>query len=204
MRKLTFETLPSAIAEILERLDRVEQLLNGETPSKPKAKKTETKIAEGSMDIKDAAKFLNVTVASMYSYVKNKKVPFEKQGGKLVFSGTALETWKQAKDKNKKSAGKKSAAKKTAVKKSTGKKAGSKKVNNQIDAGQKDMNIAPGELITAQEAQKLFNMPLPSIYYIIKTRKLPVVEKKGRALFYSKDELSKALNGKQKKSEKKS
>jgi excisionase family DNA binding protein len=174
MRKLTFDTLPGAIAEILERLDRVEQLLSGETPSKAKVKKLETKRAEESIDIKNAAKILNVSMASLYSYVKNKRIPFKKKGGKLAFSRTALETWRQ------------------------------EKVNSKKVSGKKDNNRNPDESITATEAQKFFNKPLASIYYIIKTRKLQVIEKKGRAKYYSKNELSKALKGKQKRSDKRS
>jgi hypothetical protein len=119
----------------------------------------------------------------VYSYVKNKRIPFEKQGGKLAFSRTALEAWKQEKNTGKRNTGKKS----------TGKK----------NTGNKEISSTPGELITPQEAQKIFNKPLPSIYYLIRTRKLQVVEKKGRMLYYSKNELSKALKGKQKKSKEK-
>jgi|WetSurSiteA1Bulk_404760.scaffolds.fasta_scaffold09884_1 excisionase family DNA binding protein len=192
MRKLTFDALPGAVAEILERLDRVEQLLNGKTPSKAKIKKLETKPTEESMDIKEAAKILSISVASMYSYVKNKRIPFEKQGGKLAFSRTALEAWQQEKNKSKKNADRKN----------TRKKGISKKVISKKNAYKKDNNITTGELITPQEAEKIFNKPLPSIYYIIRTRKLQVVEKKGRAQYYSKDELSKALKVKKKESDK--
>jgi predicted DNA-binding transcriptional regulator AlpA len=192
MRKLTFDTLPGAIAEILERLDRVEQLLIGKTPSKAKVKKMESKGPTESIDVTEAAKMLNSSVASVYSYVKNKKIPFEKKSGKLAFSPTALETWKQEKNKSKKKAGSNN----------TGKKGISKKVINKKDADKKDNSITTGKLITPLEAQKLFNKPLASIYYIIKTRKLQEVEKKGRAKYYLKDELSKAFKGKQKKSDK--
>jgi excisionase family DNA binding protein len=212
MRKLTFDTLPGAIAEILERLDRVEQLLNGKIPSKAKVKSSVTKSTGESVDIKDAAKMLSVSVASLYSYVKNKRIPFEKAGRKLVFSRTALEAWKlekdnSKKDTSKKETGKKETSKKVTGKKVTGKKVTSKKVTGKKDTSKKDIsikdvNINPNESITAQEAQKIFNKPLPSIYYLIKTRKLQVVEKKGRTLYYSKDELSNALKGKQKKSDK--
>ncbi|MBN1927381.1 MAG: helix-turn-helix domain-containing protein [Prolixibacteraceae bacterium] len=223
MRKLTFDALPGAIAEILERLDRVEQLLSGKTPSK--VKKLETKSAEESMDINEAAKMLNVTVASVYSYVKNNKIPFEKKGGKLTFSPTALETWMKEKNKSKKKTAKKSTskkntakkstskkitaekntAKKSAAKKSTAKKSAAKKntLKKELvkkDTGNKEVVITPAELITPQEAENIFNKALPSIYYAIRTRKLQAVEKRGRAQYYSKDELAKALKGKQKKS----
>jgi excisionase family DNA binding protein len=203
MRKLTFDALPGAIAEILERLDKVEQLLSGKTPSKAKVKKPETKSAAESMDINEAAKMLNISVASMYNYVKNNTIPFEKAGRKLAFSRTALETWKQEKNKSKKSTAKKSTAKKSTGKKSSGKKATVKKSTNKKDTGNKENTITPGELITPQEAEKIFNKPLPSIYYLIRTRKLQVVEKKGREQYYSKEELTKALKGRQKRSAKK-
>lgn len=208
MRKLTFDALPGAIAEILERLDRVEQLLNGKTTSKAKAKKLETKRAAESMDINEAAKILNVSVATVYNYVKKNNIPFEKKDGKLTFSPTALETWKLEKSKSKKKTAKKSTAKKAAVKKSTAKKATAKKSTAKKAAVKKDTvsndgNSTPGELITPQQAQQLFNKALPSIYYLIRTRKLQPVEKKGRDQFYSKEELTKALKGKQKRTRRK-
>lgn len=205
MRKLTFDALPGAIAEILERLDKVEQLLSGKSPSKAKVKKLETKSTAESMDINEAAKMLHVSVASVYTYVKKNSIPFEKKGKKLTFSRTALETWKQEKNKSKKKTGKKGTAKKTAGKKTAGKKATVKKsaVKKNIvkkATVNKDVNITPGELITPQEAQQLFNKPLPSVYYAIRTRKLQVVEKKGRDNYYSKEELTKALKGRKKRS----
>lgn len=218
MRKLTFDALPGAIAEILERLDKVEQLLSGKTTSKAKAEKPETKSAADSMDINEAAKLIHVSVASVYNYVKKNSIPFEKKGGKLAFSPTALETWMKEKNKSKKktakkSAGKKTAAKKTTAKKSTAKKAIVKKSAAKKTAVKKDIvkkdtvsnnvNTAPGELITPQQAQQLFNKALPSIYYLIRTRKLQPVEKKGRDQFYSKEELTKALKGKQKRASRK-
>ncbi len=205
MRKLTFDALPAAIAEILERLDKVEQLLSGKSPSKAKVKKSETKSTAESMDINEAATMLNVSVASVYTYVKKNSIPFEKKGKKLTFSRTALEAWKQEKNKSKKKTVKKRTAKKAAGKKAAGKKATVKKstVKKNIvkkDTVNKDVNITPGELITPQEAQQLFNKPLPSIYYAIRTRKLQVAEKKGRDSYYSKEELTKALKGRKKKS----
>ncbi len=210
MRKLTFDALPAAIAEILERLDKVEQLLSGKSPSKAKAKKLETKSTAESMDINEAAKMLNVSVASVYTYVKKNSIPFEKKGRKLTFSRTALEAWKQEKNKSKKKTGKKgtakkrtakkTAGKKAAVKKAAVKKAAVKKVNVKKAPVSTDVNTTPGELITPQEAQQLFNKPLPSVYYAIRTRKLQAVDKKGRDNYYSKDELAKALKGRKKRS----
>ncbi len=213
MRKLTFDALPGAIAEILERLDKVEQLLSGKKPSKAKVKKTESSASADAIDINEAAKILNVSVASVYNYVKKNSIPFEKAGRKMMFSRTALETWNREKNKRKKKTGKKSTAKKVTAKKNTAKKSTAKKSTAKKNAVKKesiikdtinkDINIAPGELITPQEAQKLFNKPLTSIYYQIRTKKLPVVDKKGRDKYYAKNELEKALMGKKKRSPKK-
>jgi excisionase family DNA binding protein len=171
MRKITFDTLPSAVAEILDRLDRIEKMI-----SKPlqinvdKVKKSIIKKGDDIIDLKDAAKILNVSNASLYSYVKNKRIPFKKEGRRLIFSSTALEEWKQ---------------KKSNVRK------------------KKDVEKEISEKISAQEAQKLFNKPLATIYYLIKSRKLQVLDKKGRTLYYSKKELSHALKNRLKKSLKK-
>ena len=169
MRKITFDTLPSAVAEILDRLDRIEKII-----SKPlqinvdKVKKSIIKKVDDLIDLKDAAKILNVSNASLYSYVKNKRIPFKKEGRRLIFSSTALEEWKQKKSNIK-----------------------------------KDVEKEVSEKISVQEAQKLFNKPLATIYYLIKSRKLQVLDKKGRTLYYSQKELSQALKNRPKKTPKK-
>lgn len=213
MKKLTFDALPGAIAEILERLDRVEQLLNGKTSSKANVKKPGKKRSADSMDINDAAKMLNVSAASVYSYVKNKKIPAEKIGGKLTFSRTVLEALQQEKANtkkattkkatSKKATTKKAAAKKAATKKAATKKARTKKADSKKDTIANDIDLNTRENITPQEAEKLFKKPLNSIYYLIRTRKLQPVEKKGRDKYYAKNELSTILTTKKKRSAKK-
>lgn len=208
MKKLTFDALPGAIAEILERLDRVEQLLNGKTSSKANVKKPGKKRSADSMDINDAAKMLNVSAASVYSYVKNKKIPAEKIGGKLTFSRTVLEALQQEKDNTKKATTKKATSKKAKTKKATTKKAATKKVRTKKADSKKDniandIDLNTRENITPQEAEKLFKKPLNSIYYLIRTRKLQPVEKKGRDKYYAKNELSTILTTKKKRSAKK-
>lgn len=218
MKKLTFDALPGAIAEILDRLDRVEQLLNGKTSSKTKVKKPGKKRSADSMDINDAAKMLNVSAATVYNYVKKNSIPFEKKGRKLTFSRTALEALQQekanakkattSKSTSKKAATKKATAKKTATKKATAKKAATKKTATKKADSKKvvianEIDLNSRENITPQEAEKLFKKPLTSIYYQIRTRKLQPVEKKGRDKYYAKNELSSILTTKKKRSPKK-
>jgi len=169
MKKISFDTLPEAISELLERIERIEQLL-GNKKGSIKAKSTQVKkskrkrLPPGQLTVKEAGKLLNISLVTLYSYVKNNKIPFEKQGRRLVFSQAELEKWIK-------------------------------------ERGERDASIPQGSL-TISEAEKALKVPSSTLYYTIKTRKIPAVYKKGNQLFYSKKELVKALNKKNKKTSK--
>lgn len=100
MKKITFNTLPEAISELINRVEKIERFLT-KKPSqlKPKAapdKKRKNKRQEtpaGLLSVKEAGKYLKMSQVNLYSYVKNKKIPFEKKGRRLFFSKSALDSW---------------------------------------------------------------------------------------------------------------
>ena len=160
MKKVTYDTLPEAVAELLERVGQIEKLLTEKSPVK-KTKKNKTskpaKVKESRVENKDlltvqeASKFLNISVNNLYSYVKNNKIPFKKEKRRVYFSKTELENWN--KDRNNKK------------------------------------QPASNDAITVKEAVKLLNVPAPRLYYHIKTKKIPVLSKKGNKLYYAKQSL---------------
>lgn len=173
MKKITFDSLPEAVAELLERVGQIEKLLTKKAPVKEsgpkksaKTRKPHTKVRKGKdvLTIQEASKLLNISTFNLYSYVRNNKIPFKKEKGRLFFSKPELENWN--KDRT------------------TGKQNGS------------------GEGITVKEAQKLLNVPAPSLYYYIKSRKIPVISKKGNKTYFSKQALLDAVSkgGKKNKS----
>jgi excisionase family DNA binding protein len=88
MKKVTFNTLPEAISELLDRVERIEQIL-GNKPRMSQSKTVKTKKSKSQgplpdkLTVKEAGKFLNLSLVTLYSYIKNNKIPFEKQGRRL-------------------------------------------------------------------------------------------------------------------------
>lgn len=87
MEHLTFEQLPEAIGRILERLDEIEQiLLTSHTES----------VTDETMDVKQAAAYLKLTIPTVYSKVSRREIPFNKPGKNLHFLKSELFAWIQA------------------------------------------------------------------------------------------------------------
>ena len=59
------------------------------------------------------------------------------------------------------------------------------------------------DTITVKEAEKLLNVPSPTLYYYIKSRKIPVIAKKGNKLYFSKQAISDAISKEGKKNKSK-
>jgi excisionase family DNA binding protein len=85
METITFEQLPQAVSKLQEKLENIEKLLL-ETGNR--AKETDELLT-----IAQAAKFLNVTTATLYSKVCRKLIPVNKQGKRLYFYKSELEDW---------------------------------------------------------------------------------------------------------------
>ncbi|WP_018615244.1 helix-turn-helix domain-containing protein [Segetibacter koreensis] len=88
MEPLTFEQLPNAVSGLCEKLDAIEQLLRQGT-SQPQH-------ADELLTISEAAKFLNLSVPTLYGKVSRKEIPVNKQGKRLYFYKSELADWIKA------------------------------------------------------------------------------------------------------------
>jgi excisionase family DNA binding protein len=85
METLTFDQLPQAISQLLEKVSHLETLVS-EIGIHPSDK-------DELFNITQAAKFLNLAVPTLYSKVSRKEIPVNKQGKRLYFYKSELEEW---------------------------------------------------------------------------------------------------------------
>jgi len=82
---LTFEKLPEAVGLLLEKVARIESMLEGQPL--PLSEQ------EDLITIKQASKFLDLAIPTLYSKVSRKEIPVNKQGKRLYFYKSELEHW---------------------------------------------------------------------------------------------------------------
>lgn len=88
MEVLTFEQLPQAVSLLHDKLNHIEQLLReGNNQPAP---------ADELLSISEAAKFLNLSVPTLYGKVSRKEIPVNKQGKRLYFYRSELADWIKA------------------------------------------------------------------------------------------------------------
>ena len=75
--ELTFEQLPKAVGQILEALRRIENLLNQNLEQKTDS--------ETFLTVKEAAKFLDISVSRVYKYTMDMEIPLNKKGEANLF-----------------------------------------------------------------------------------------------------------------------
>ncbi len=83
------EKLPEAIAQLYDKLVRVEELLT-------EHQLTELENSRDLLTTKGAARFLDVSVPTIYNRVRNAELPVIRRGGKNLFSKQDLKKWAQA------------------------------------------------------------------------------------------------------------
>src|SRR5476651_2768619 len=81
---LTFDKLPEAVSQLLEKVSHIESLL-AEQKLQP--------AYDEPLNIIKAAEFLDLAVPTVYSKVSRKEIPFNKQGKRLYFYKSELEEW---------------------------------------------------------------------------------------------------------------
>jgi excisionase family DNA binding protein len=83
---ITFNEVPEAISQLIERLDSIEKLLteNGSIT------KTEP---DQLLTIQQAGELLNLSVPTLYGYVQRAEIPVSKRGKRLYFSKQELFVW---------------------------------------------------------------------------------------------------------------
>lgn len=84
---VSFESLPQAVSLLLEKVDSLELLLKTQQTIISHAP------SDRPMSISEAAKFVNLTVPTLYGFVSKRTIPFSKVGKRLYFSETELTSW---------------------------------------------------------------------------------------------------------------
>ncbi|MBK9249135.1 MAG: helix-turn-helix domain-containing protein [Ignavibacteria bacterium] len=78
----TFERMVQDFPELLTRLERVEGLLFGEV--------CVTKLPKDMMNVTEAAEYLTLSIATVYTKASKKEIPYSKCGKRLYFSRLEL------------------------------------------------------------------------------------------------------------------
>ncbi|WPX22509.1 helix-turn-helix domain-containing protein [Mucilaginibacter sp. 5C4] len=85
MDSFNFNELPEVIRLLFEKVEKIEFMIINLQPKE---------IDENElMDITEAAQFLKVTVASLYTKVSRKEIPVSKPGKRLYFNRSELQNW---------------------------------------------------------------------------------------------------------------
>ncbi|WDF78947.1 helix-turn-helix domain-containing protein [Mucilaginibacter sp. KACC 22773] len=87
MEILTFDQLPKAVGELLEKVSKIEDILSHNHPNDADTD------ADSLFSIKQASIFLNLSISTIYGKVCRREIPVSKQGKKLYFNKTELLDW---------------------------------------------------------------------------------------------------------------
>jgi excisionase family DNA binding protein len=82
METITFDNLPEAVAMLIEKVQKIEQLLTSRCLEQPENQQL--------MGVKEAAAFLELSVATVYTKVCRGEIPAYKPGRKLYFDKAML------------------------------------------------------------------------------------------------------------------
>lgn len=85
MEPLTFDQLPQAVSQIYNKLEIIEKLLLEKKQPQPES--------DEQMTVEQAARFLNLSVSTIYSKVCRSEIPVNKQGKRLYFYKSELAAW---------------------------------------------------------------------------------------------------------------
>jgi excisionase family DNA binding protein len=85
MEPLTFDQLPQAVSKLQDKLNDIEKLLLEDHRQSGESDQL--------LNVEDAAKFLNLSVPTIYSKVCRKEIPVNKQGKRLYFYKSELISW---------------------------------------------------------------------------------------------------------------
>jgi excisionase family DNA binding protein len=83
---LTFNDLPKAVAELTRKVDELYKVITNVQPQDPQ---------EQFLTVDETAKFLNLSVPTIYSKVARRELPYMKRGKRLYFARKDLETYLQ-------------------------------------------------------------------------------------------------------------
>lgn len=81
---LTFDQLPKAVTMLTKEISELKKLLTQQQEEKAQEP------IEKLLSVQETAKFLNLSVPTIYSKVSRRELPFMKRGKRLYFSSTEL------------------------------------------------------------------------------------------------------------------
>jgi len=88
MEILTFDQLPKAVSELLEKVSKIEDILSHENSS--------TQDTENPISIQQASALINLSISTIYGKVCRREIPVSKQGKRLYFNKMELLEWIKA------------------------------------------------------------------------------------------------------------
>ncbi|MBE7177984.1 MAG: helix-turn-helix domain-containing protein [Mucilaginibacter polytrichastri] len=89
MEKFSFNELPEVVRQLFEKIERIETLLESAILNKDQTAKNEL------MNVEEAAEFLKISVAALYTKVSRYEIPYSKPGKRLYFERDELIKWIQ-------------------------------------------------------------------------------------------------------------
>jgi len=87
MAAISFNDLPEAVTELTRKVDELYKVIINVQPQDP---------AEQFLTVDETAKFLNLSVPTIYSKVSKRELPYMKRGKRLYFARKDLETYLQS------------------------------------------------------------------------------------------------------------
>jgi predicted DNA-binding transcriptional regulator AlpA len=195
MKRITYNDLPTAVAELLDKVNNLEKLVREIKEIRHAEKgisKTKKAVSEDAgaaheepslvmgngsdvaLNIDEASLFTGISRSNLYSYVKNKRIPFVKEkNGRLKFSKSELGIW--AKQYHK-------------IERKPKSRVAKLKAENPKVAFSQDPDH-----ITLREVVKLVGKHPSAVYYQLRKKDIPVVEKIGSRVFYSRTRVLEAF-----------
>lgn len=85
MEPFNFNELPEVVRLLFEKVELIEQIVLNFKPV--------ITVKDDLLNVKEAAAFLKITEASLYTKVSRKEIPFSKPGKRLYFSKSELQDW---------------------------------------------------------------------------------------------------------------
>ncbi|MDB5063185.1 MAG: hypothetical protein JWP67_3028 [Mucilaginibacter sp.] len=85
MEPFNFNELPEVVRQLFEKVERIEILLARLEPKEDNENEL--------LNVEEAAEFLKVSVAALYTKVSRQEIPVNKPGKRLYFNRTDLKEW---------------------------------------------------------------------------------------------------------------
>ena len=85
MEPFNFNELPEVIRRLFEKVEDIERMVTNLQPNVTDENEL--------LDVKEAAHFLKISVASLYTKVSRKEIPVSKPGKRLYFNRAELREW---------------------------------------------------------------------------------------------------------------